>query len=104
MTCTCRPCVEQAGACARVLVLSSKDESDARRLWRRFEISGTEPQSVNLKTSPTQASARLESAEPTEGVRCRCCNSIYRLPAFLAAFLREQRAPAPHCTSCQEAR
>lgn len=84
-------------------MLSSRDESDARRLWRRFEISGTEPQPVNLKAhgGSDNTSPRRADIEPIELVTCRRCCRNYQIHAYLAKFLREQRAPIPNCSSCQ---
>jgi len=97
VTCDCRCCV--AGTqCARVLVLSSKDNSDASRLWARFSENG--PQPVNLKVTPQEQRAARKDHEPTESVMCRACGKAFALFVYLAAFLREWKAPMPHCLPC----
>lgn len=99
--CTCRPCAE-GRACARKLVLSSKDRNDADRLWARFEREGTEPQYVNLATPPSQAHHPLGKAEPTGSVPCRMCRVGVVMELYLLTFLHEQKAPAPLCSSCRK--
>lgn len=101
MTCPCRPCVTGSPVCARILLLSPKDDFDATRLWRRFAEHGVSR--VNLKTSPSEQRARAEQREPSEPVLCRSCGASFAMPVYLVAFLREYRAPTPTCTTCHEA-
>lgn len=97
MTCDCR-CCEVGSPCARVLVLSAKDNSAAARLWKCFE--SNPPGFVNLKVTPQEQRTKREHAEPTESVMCRACGKAFALLAYLAKFLRDYRAPMPHCLSC----
>ena len=96
--CNCR-CCEVGAQCARVLVLSPKDNSDATRLWARFAENG--PQPVSLKVTPQEQRIRRENAEPVEPVLCRACGSTFALFVYLAKFLRDWRAPAPYCRACE---
>lgn len=100
MSCACRCCL--AGTrCARVLVLSPKDNSDADRLWRRFHDAGTVPGFVDLsKRTAAEQRAIREPAEPTELVTCRECGGSYAMAVYLVHALRSQRASAPPCEPC----
>lgn len=101
MTCDCKPCAAGSSVCARVLLLSPKDDFDATRLWRRFAENGVGH--VPRFTSTAQQAMRRAAAEPVEQVGCRSCGVSFSMPTYLVAFLRDQRAPTPHCTACQEA-
>ena len=96
--CDCK-CCEVRQSCARILVLSPKDNSDAARLWSRFR--DHPPGFVNLKVTPQEQRAARKDIEPTESVMCRACGKAFALFAYLAKFLREQRAPLPNCDACQ---
>jgi len=95
--CDCR-CCESGKPCARVLVLSSRDSSDATRLWSRFAEHG--PQPVNLKLAPKEQRITREEQEPTESALCRSCGKAFALFVYLAKFLRDWRAPMPTCPAC----
>jgi len=97
VTCPCK-CCEEGKRCAHVLVLSAKDSSDATRLWVRF--ADNPPGFVNLKVAPQEQRAKRESQEPTEPALCRACGATFAVFVYLAKFLREQRAPMPHCGGC----
>ena len=97
MSCPCQCCKERK-ACAHVLVLSAKDNSDASRLWQRFIDSP--PGYVNLKAAPQEQRAKREAAEPTEPVTCRSCGKSHAVLVYLMQFVREQRAPLPKCPDC----
>jgi hypothetical protein len=97
--CDCRPC-EAGLPCARVLLLSPKDDSDATRLWHRFK--DNPPGYVNLRVSPTEHRAAQEAREPSEQIRCKC-GALHAVAVYLLKFLRDYSAPFPSCAGCMTA-
>lgn len=98
----CLPC--KAGKrCARILVLSPKDE---RALAKVRRVVGPNPsgRAISLRPAAQQIRERLDPPEPTVTVTCPKCGEPWEMLGYLAAALKLRGIGAPKCDGCRNVR
>lgn len=103
MTCTCRCCAD-AKPCARVLMLSPKDTSDAARVLAiAGETAGQRVVDLTVAMPSWHDIAgerRPGKLEPMADVACRSCRRTYPVFQYMATFV-EEHSVTVQCEVCR---